>query len=106
MSQYIDYLKEVLRGVGPVVARRMFGGHGLFHQGRMFALVSDDVLYLKTDAGNRADFESRDLPPFVYHKQGKPVRLSYHQAPEEILDDPEAATAWARGAIEAAWRSR
>lgn len=49
MSEFAENLKEVFVLFGPVQLRRMFGGHGVFHEGLMFALVADDVLYQKAD---------------------------------------------------------
>jgi DNA transformation protein and related proteins len=106
MSEYTEYLREVLSDFGPVTARRMFGGYGLFHGGLMFALVMDDVLYLKADDGNRPDFEAAALPPFDYEKRGRRVTLSYYQAPDDMLDDPDVAAHWACRALEAARRAR
>lgn len=106
MSEYTDYLREVFAQFGPIQARRMFGGHGIFHEGLMFALVSDETLYLKADDQCRGPFEEAGLPPFEYDKQGKRVTLSYYQAPEDILEDPEAAAEWAKRSFEAALRAR
>ncbi len=36
-----------MAGFGPVAVKRMFGGAGIYRDGLMFALVADDVLYLK-----------------------------------------------------------
>ncbi|MGE3143980.1 MAG: TfoX/Sxy family protein [Pseudorhodoplanes sp.] len=47
-----DAIGEIFRAFGPVAVRRMFGGAGLYAQGRMFALVSDGVVYLKAGASN------------------------------------------------------
>jgi DNA transformation protein len=35
-----EYLLELLAPLGPVSARRMFGGAGLFHGGTMFGLLA------------------------------------------------------------------
>ena len=83
----------------------MFGGYGIYHQGIMFALVADDVLYLKTDEGNRARFDDRSLPAFQYEKNGKRYSMSYNEAPGEVYDDPDDMALWANSAIEAATRS-
>ena len=72
----------------------MFGGHGVYHEGLMFALVVDDVLYLKADAELAEQFEAKGLKRFQYVKRGKPMSMSYYQAPEGIYDDPAEAKAF------------
>ena len=89
---------------GRVSARRMFGGHGLFHEGRMFGLVSRERVYLKTDEENRAQFEAKGLAPFEYMRAGKLTPTSYVEAPPEIYEDREEAARWARLAWEAVLR--
>ena len=84
----------------------MFGGHGLYCDGAFFAIVLDDVLYLKTDEKSRPRFVAADLKPFVYAtKRGKRTSRNYYRAPAEALESPEAALAWAREAVAAALRS-
>ena len=82
----------------------MFGGAGIFRDGLMFALISgNDVLHLKVDAHSRPDFEAEGKGPFTYRRAGKPQALkTYYEAPERLLEDPEALAAWARRAFEAA----
>lgn len=96
MSEFTDYLSELFSDFGQIKARKMFGGYGIYLDEIMFGLVVEDCLYLKADASNVGLFEARDLGPFVYHKAGKPVKLSYYQAPSEVLEDPEQAAIWAR----------
>lgn len=105
-DEFVRYVVESLRPLGPVMARRMFGGHGIYLDGLMFALIADDELYLKTDAGNRAAYEAAGLEPFTYHGKGKPIRMSYHEAPSEGFDDPVVLCDWAREAYAAALRAR
>lgn len=88
-----------------VTARRMFGGHGLYADGRFFALIDDDTLYLKCDEATRARFDALELPPFVYAKDGKGMALSYRRAPDDALESPAAMRLWTRLAVEAALRA-
>lgn len=104
-AEFADFVIDCLAPLGGVRARRMFGGYGVFHDDRMFALIFDDELYLRTDDGNRPDFEALDLHAFVYEQRGRPVRLPYHQAPPEALDDPDTLAEWGREALAAALRS-
>ena len=105
-DEFIDYLLELMQPLGPVSAKAMFGGYGIYIDELMFALVADDVLYFKTDAANRPDFEQRGLPPFRYHRKGKPYNMSYSEAPAEVFDDADAMQQWANKAISAALKNR
>jgi DNA transformation protein and related proteins len=102
---FVEYLLELLQPLPGVTAKRMFGGYGLFRDGLMFGLVADDTLYLKVDEQNRTDFTSRDLGPFVYQKDGKPMPMSYYQAPGEALDNSDDMCQWAENAYQAAVRA-
>jgi DNA transformation protein len=99
-----EELPELFERFGRVSARRMFGGHGIFHEGRMFGLVSGERLYLKTDEESRAKFEAKGLMPFAYVRSGKLTPTSYVEAPPEIYEDREEAARWARLAWEAVLR--
>ena len=101
-NEFVDHVTEALAGVGHIVARRMFGGVGLYCDGRFFAIIVDSALYFKTDEQCRKDFEARDCPRFSYVRQGKTVYLNYYQVPTEALDDPAALQYWARKALAAA----
>lgn len=107
MSDFTDYLKDVFASFGPITAKRMFGGHGIYYNGLMFGLIADDTLYLKVDQESRPLFEEEGLEPFIYMKKdGKPMQMSYHLAPEAIYDDPDEAAHWGRIAYTAAERSQ
>ena len=82
----------------------MFGGFGIYRQGLMFGLVSQDTFYLKADEKNRADFEGRGLPRFTYERKGKELSMSYYQAPPEAMDNADKLGPWAQKAYEAAMR--
>lgn len=99
-----EELPEVFERFGRVSARRMFGGHGIFHEGHMFGLVSGERLYLKTDEESRAKFEAKGLAPFAYMRSGKLTPTSYVEAPPEIYEDRDEAARWARVAWEAVLR--
>ncbi len=104
MSEFIGFLQELFEKWGQVTARRMFGGHGLYHEGLMFAIVMNNRLYLKADDQNRPDFEALGLTPFTYPIKGREVALSYWMAPDMIFDEPTEAVRWARSAWAAAAR--
>ncbi len=105
-NEFVDYLSEVFEQFAPITARKMFGGHGIYAHGVMFALVAENTLYLKADAENVSAFVQRGLAQFTYAQKGKPVKMSYYLAPEEILEDRAQAAEWARHAYAAACRAQ
>ncbi|MFN3616403.1 MAG: TfoX/Sxy family DNA transformation protein [Aquabacterium sp.] len=101
-----QHMVDLMRAFGSVQARAMFGGHGLYRDGLMFALLLDERLYLKVDDDNQAAFDAHGLRPFTYvTKDGKTGRLRYHEAPPEVFEDPQVMAHWARVAYEAAVRA-
>lgn len=103
-NRFVDHIVDLLGPFG-ATARRMFGGHGIFLDGLMFALIADNRLYFKVDDANRADFEAAGGEPFTYLRRGTPASLSYYSAPDDALEDPLALRDWANLGIAAARRA-
>jgi len=104
--QFVDYAMELLGPFGTVAARRMFGGHGIYLDDLMFAIVHDESLWLKTDEINRAEFEAQGCDAFTIVRNGKPATFGFHRAPVDALESSAAALPWARSAYAAAMRAR
>jgi len=111
---FADFCCELLASVGPLRARRMFGGWGLSVDGLTIAIVADlgqgDRLWLKADADSRAVFEAAGCERFTY-----PVRrgvaqvdrsMNYYCPPDDAMDAPHVMASWARIALESALRAR
>ena len=100
-----EHIAELFRDFGPVTVRRMFSGAGLFAEGAMFALVVNDVIFLKADERTIPQFEHEGLKPFSYKtKHGTRSLASYWRMPERLYDDPEELARWAAAALETARR--
>lgn len=97
---------RLLLPLGPVRARAMFGGHGIFHDDLMFALIAWDRLYFKVDGETKERFAAAGGEPFVYQGKRKPVEMSYWALPGDGLGDPAALIDWAELALAAARRAR
>ncbi|MGH6735988.1 MAG: TfoX/Sxy family protein [Methyloceanibacter sp.] len=102
-----EFIRDQLAGFGPVTIRNMFGGAGIYADGVMFAILANDVLYLKTDAATARAFAAEGMRPFTYQSAGKaPVAMSYWEAPPRLLEDPDELAEWARTAYRVACASR
>lgn len=106
MREFATHLQDIFRRFGPVEVRRMFGGLGVWREGLMFALVVDDTLYLKADEALAAELAALGRRPFEYSRAGRRVTIgSFWQAPDEVLEDADAAARWGRRAYDAALRA-
>lgn len=86
-------------------ARNMFGGVGIYAGDHFFALVDDDVLYLKADDTNRPDFERAGMGPFRPFGDGGEV-MQYYEVPADVLEGGDELAAWVEKAIDVARRAR
>lgn len=104
-DEFTEYVMELFGPFGTVGARRMFGGYGVYLDGLMFAIVSEDTLYLKADEMNRVEFEQAGCEVFGYARKGRRATLNFFRAPEEAMDSPALMLPWARTAYAAALRA-
>ena len=105
-SDYLAYVLEQLGGLGDVESRRMFGGAGLYCGEYFFGLISgDDVLYLRADDTNRADYIARGMAAFRPYRDRPRVSMHYYEVPAEVLEDARQLSAWAQRSVSAAQAS-
>jgi len=93
-DDFIDYILDQFSAWGNVSVRKMFGGAGLYRDGRIFGLVADNVLYLKVDETNRDQFVEAGSGPFKPYPN-RPAMPSYFEIPPDILEDSEELIKWA-----------
>ena len=91
-NDYANYIVDKLSGLGDVTGRAMFGGYGIFHEGLMFALISDGVLYFKVDESNREMYEKAGSGKFQHG-------ISYWEVPTEVFEDTARLYEWANISI-------
>ncbi len=101
--EFSAFIEDILAGFGPVTIKALFGGGGVYHDGLMFALIADDILYLKADVTTAPRFEGEDSEPFTFtSKSGKTGTMSYWQVPERLYDDVDELAEWAAEALSVA----
>lgn len=82
--EFVQYIADQLQEAGQITYRKMFGEYGMYADGKIFALICDNRLFIKiTGAGKklRPDFE--EMPPYEGAKNYLLV---------EDIDDREALT--------------
>jgi DNA transformation protein len=102
---YAEFLREQLAPLGRVTMRGMFGKTGVFCDGVMLGVVTENTLYFRVDDENREAFrEAEAFPPLNYAKKGQIIDLAFWRVPERLFDEPDELIAWARAALAAAHR--
>jgi DNA transformation protein and related proteins len=99
-------ISDMFASVGPVTIKRMFGGKGVYCDGKIVAVEVDGEILLKADAHSAPLFAEAGARQWTYKgkKQGKPVAMPYWSIPDSALDDPDEMAVWARRAYEAGLR--
>jgi DNA transformation protein len=90
--EFLNLVIEKLSLIGDIKGRAMFGGYGIFHEGLMFALISEDILYFKVNDSNRDIYEKAGSNPF-------PHGISYWEVPTEVFEDTAKLDEWANISI-------
>ena len=105
-SEYLNYTMECMAFLRGLRVRGMFGGYGLYQNDLIFAIVVNDVLYLKSDAAIKNEFIRRGLRPFTYTVQDRSVTMQYYEAPPDVFEQPKVMHEWTQKALGAALRAK
>lgn len=102
-DEQIAFVHDVFAQVGPITTRKMFGGLGIYSDGKIFATVmSTGELRLKGAGDMKTVFADAKWEQWTYtRKDGAQSSMPYWEMPEAFLDDPDEACAWARRALAA-----
>jgi len=72
-DSFAEFLHELLAPLGRVTMRRMFRKTGVFCEGLMLGMVTDNTLYFRVDDHNRAALnEAESFPTLSYEKRAVP----------------------------------
>ncbi len=98
IKKRLEYILERLIPHGPIRARAMFGGYGIYWEKTIFATLVYGKLYFRVDASNKKDFEAYKSEPLVFEGKNRPAVMPYMMLPEKILNDPKQLPMWIKKA--------
>lgn len=99
-EEFLNYVVDQFRELGEVTNRKMFGGAGIYFDGKFFALLDDDELYLKVDDESRPRFKKAGSHAFEPW-EGQFMN-GYWSVPVDVLEDPTALAEWSQHSIKIA----
>ena len=89
-----EELMDKLAMIDGLRSKKMFGGHGLFHDDKMFGLIdSKGVAFFKVEKGMEEDYTSVGA-----HQHS---RMPYYSIPQNVFADLDVLVDWAQKAISA-----
>ena len=101
---YKAYVLEQLQVAGPVVAKSMFGGVGLYRDAVFFGLIANDSLYFKVDDTTRPEYERAGARPFQPYRENS-YSMQYYEVPADVLEDRAVLREWATKSVAVARNS-
>lgn len=110
-DEFRDYCIELFAslvphaGIAGIAAKRMFGGTGFSIDGKTFAIIAMDQLWLKVDDESRDAFEQAGCQIFTYDMAGKPRSMGYYTVPDDVMESAALMAPWAELAWGAALRA-
>ncbi len=104
-DEFLDYVVDQFSTWRSVSIRKMFGEAGLYCEGAMFALVADDVAYLKVDDSNCEQFVKAGSGAFQPFPD-KDVTMSYYEVPADVLENPSVLAEWAQQSLDVARKKK
>lgn len=61
----VDFILDQMSGAGVVTAKKIFGEYGIYCEGKLFALVCDEQLFIKpTPAGRAYAHDINEAQPY------------------------------------------
>lgn len=97
----IAFARELFDGLGAITTRKMMGGLCLYSDGTIFAIIHPDGhVCLKGKGAFIDEIEGHGGVQWTYQRDDKPpTKMPYWSLPDQFLDDPGAAQALARRAL-------
>jgi len=64
-KQFLNFIEDQIENAGNITYKMMFGEYGLYSDGKLFALVCDNRLFIKpTEAGRAYIKDVVEAPPY------------------------------------------
>ncbi len=80
----LEYLEECLSLVPDISFKSMMGEYCVYSQGRIFALVCDNTLFMKTTPETISIFEDQETKAYPGSKNTAPVNAEWLEDREEL----------------------
>jgi TfoX/Sxy family transcriptional regulator of competence genes len=64
-KNFVDFVLDQIENAGEITSKKMFGEYGVYSNGKIFALICDNKLFIKpTEAGREFIGDVVEAPPY------------------------------------------
>ncbi len=92
-NEFLEFVLDQLSAI-TVTHKKMFGGAGLYRNGKIFGLIADETVFLKVNDSNKKQYIDQgciQFKPFPHKK----MLMPYYEIPPSVLEDSESLCEWA-----------
>lgn len=97
-NDFLQFVLDQLSSWGNIHVNRMFGGAALYQDNLAFAMIVNDIVYLKVDDTNKDKYieaGSTQLKPF----KNNATVLSFYKIPGDVLENSDKFVEWAKESL-------
>jgi DNA transformation protein len=92
-SLSVELFLDKLIQISGITSKKMFGGFGIFHEGKMFALVnSKGAIHIK--------FDDSIKQKFIDSGSNQHGKMPYYSLPQDVLQDQDKLVQWAKESMD------
>ena len=105
-ATFINCIRNLFLPLPDISDGKFFGGFAFKSNGKQFAMIMGNTLYLCVNETSRPKYETLGMVPFSYSTKKGVIKVrKYFSAPDDLFADQEKLTSWANEAIRAAYSS-
>lgn len=98
-EEFKNFVLDQLDNLITFESKSMFGGLALLYEGKAFAKIKHNKVWLKVNDSTKDDFEKLGMIQYSYGKD-QSRKLNFYEAPIEIIEDRDQFVEWVKRSIE------
>ncbi len=94
-ESFKEFALEQFSELGEFDSKNMFGGVALLHNGKAFAKIKHNTIWLKGGEENIQKFRDLGMEQYSYGKKSS-RKLNFYEAPADVIENPKQLAKWAK----------
>ncbi|WP_312774164.1 TfoX/Sxy family DNA transformation protein [Atlantibacter hermannii] len=87
-TRKLAQVEDVLKTLGKIHCRSLFGGYSLTIEKASFGMLVDGELFLRAGEQSAEYFSQRNSTKLTFTRRGRPVHLNYYRVDNDLWNNP------------------